>query len=230
MSSYFGVAISTEHILAIHKESKGIIFMISAPGISFDEKIIENLRRSIDFEEIELPTKDGEISQSSIMGKYVVIRAGKLVYSVVIINQKPNRFTREALHAFGIRFESRWGREIKNLYTEFDGNIKIFLENTERKGNVGVIVEEVFHLSLSLPHKIGIPMRKFKSKLTKKVWEAAEDLARGKRYIFLADLVESAKNKTGEKAVYINDSIFEIVSQGLLISIPLDVFKEKYTI
>ena len=165
MSSYFGVSISTEYVIAIHKESKGIIYIENAPGIDFDAKLIEKFRRAINFEEVELPTSDGDIKQSSIKGKYVVIRGGNMIYSVAIINQKPNRFTREALHSFGIRFESRWGREIKHFYDDYDGDTKIFHEASDTRASVDDLVEEVFHLTLSLPHKLGLPLEKIKNKL-----------------------------------------------------------------
>jgi hypothetical protein len=228
MSSYFGVSISVEVVLTIHRESKGVIYMKSAPGVDFDIGIVESFRRAINFEEVDLPNVEGEITQASIKGKYVVIRAGKLIYTACIINQKPNRFTREALHSFGIRLESRWGKEIRLLYEEFGGDISVFTTKTDNRASADDLVEEVFHLSLSLPHKLGLPMKKMKG-LTKKVWQVAENLARGNGYIFLADLVDEAKNRIGKELVYINDSIFEIVSNGLLIPIPLEEFVEKYS-
>ncbi|MHA1819829.1 MAG: hypothetical protein ACTSU2_10405 [Promethearchaeota archaeon] len=227
MSSYFGVSISVEYVIVLHKESKGIIFLESAPGIEFDMDLIEKFRRAINFEEIDLPTVESDITQGSLKGKYVVIRAGKMIYSAVIINSKPNRFTREALHSFSIRFESRWGKEIRQLYDELDGNINVFREATETRASASDLVEEVFHLSLSLPHKLGLPMKKMKG-LTKAVWQVAENLARGKGYIFLSDLVEQCRNTLKKDVVYINDAIFEIVSRGLLIPIPLEEFAKSY--
>lgn len=228
MSSYFGVSISTEYVLVVHRESKGIIFIKNAPGIDFDSNLIEDLRRAINFEEMELPNGEGEITQGSLKGKYVIIRAGKLIYCAIIINQKPNRFSREALHAFGIRFESRWGREISKFYDEFEGNTNIFHQKSETRANADDLIEEVFHLTLSLPHKLGLPLDKIKNKLTKEVWQIAESLVRGQGYIFLSDLVDTAKNQLDREVVYINDSVFELVSLGLLIPIPLEEFISKY--
>jgi hypothetical protein len=229
MSSYFGVSISVEYILVIHRESKGVIFMANAPGIEFDISLIEDFRRAINFEEMELPNGDGDITQGALKGKYVVIRGGKLIYVTAIINQKPNRFTREALHSFGIRFESRWGKEIRQIYDELNGDLQIFHQSTETRAAADDLIEEVFHLTLSLPHKLGLPLKKLKG-LAKDVWGVAEGLARGKGFIFLADLVESSKNQLGKDVVYVNDAIFEIVSEGILIPIPLAEFATKYTL
>ncbi|MBD3351008.1 MAG: hypothetical protein GF364_05925 [Candidatus Lokiarchaeota archaeon] len=228
MSSYFGVSISTEYVIALHRESKGIMYIKNAPGVDFDAELIEKFRRAINFEEIELPTTEGDIEQASIKGKYVIIRAGKMIFVAIIINQKPNRFSREALHSFGIRFESRWGREINKFYDEHQGDVKIFHEHSDTRASVDDLIEDVFHLNLSLPHKLGLPLNKIKDKLTRAVWGIAENLVRGRGYIFLSELVEAAKNNLSREVVYINDSIFELCSRGLLIPIPLDEFIEKY--
>jgi len=217
-------------VIVIHRESKNIILLKKAPGIEFNPELIESLQRAIIFEEVELPNAEGEITQSSIKGKYIIIRAGKLIYCSIIINQKPNRFSREALHAFGIRFESRWGREIKKLYEEFDGDTKIFYKSTDTRANADALIEEVFHLNLTLPHKLGLPLNKIKDKLVSSVWQIAENLVRGKGYVFLSELVETAKNELNKDVSYINDAVFELVSQGLLISIPLEEFLQKYSL
>lgn len=226
MSSYFGVSISIEYVIVLHRESKGIIFIKSTPGINFDADLIETFRRAINFEEIKLPNTDSEITQTNLNGKNIVIRAGKLIYTAVIINQEPNRFTRETLHSFGIRFESRWGKEIRQLYGELGGNVSIFHETSDTREAADDLVEEVFHLSLSLPHKLGIPTKKLKG-LAKDIWNIAENLARGKDFIFLSDLIEAAKNNLRKDIVYINDSIFEIISLGLLVPVSMDEFREK---
>jgi len=230
VSSYFGVSISTEYVIVIHRESKNIILLKKAPGIELDPELLDKFQRAIIFEEVELPNAEGEISQSSIKGKYVVIRAGKLIYTAIIINQKPNRFSREALHAFGIRFESRWGRELKKLYDDFDGDTKIFYQTSDTRANAEALIEEVFHLNLSLPHKLGLPLNKIKDKLVRAVWAIAENLVRGRGYLFLSELVETAKNQLDKQVAYINDAVFELVSRGLLIPIPLDEFLQKYSL
>lgn len=221
MSGSFATSISIEYVIVLHKESNGIIYFTVAPGVEFKPALLENFRRAIEFDEIEMPGPEGDISQATLKGKFLVIRSGKQVYTAIMINKKPDRFTREALHAFGIKFESRWGREIRTLYSELGGDVSVFKRDTERRGNADKLVEEVFRLSLALPHKLGLPTQKLK-RLTKKVWEVAEELARGKRFILLGDLLTTAREVLGKRQQDISECIFTLVQMGLIIPIPME--------
>ena len=227
MSSYFQVSISVAYVLVFHNESKGLIYVRAAPTEEFDPKFLEEIRRAIQFEEIELPQVEGDITQASVKNKYVVMRAGKLTTTILVITTKPNRFTREALHSFSIRLESRWGRELKNLYDELEGDIDIFHKNIETRMSVDNLVDEVFNLNFTLPHKLGLPPTDMKRQ-TKRVWEIAEQLARGKGYIILGDLLNEAKDRLSTGAPIIADIIYDLVTRGAMIPIPLDEFVQKY--
>ncbi|MHA1294825.1 MAG: hypothetical protein ACTSQJ_19470, partial [Promethearchaeota archaeon] len=212
MSEFFSVALSIEYLIITHMESKGIIYYSTAPGIDLDPKLIELFRRAIEFKELDLPMSEGEIEQATLEGKYLVTRAGKMIWVTLIINQKPTRFTREAIHSFSIKFENRYGREIKHLYTKFKGNIMVFRQESATRESVDGIINEVFHLDLTLPHKLGFPTGKKMSKQTQKIWNLAEDLAhkmRGK--ILLGELFTEAKKQFGYDNKVITDSIFNLV-------------------
>jgi hypothetical protein len=204
-------------------ESQGVIYYIAAPGIEFSPKLLENFNRAIQFKELDLPIAEGEIEQATLEGKYLVTRAGKWVWTTIIINQKPTRFTREAIHSFTIKFENRWGREIKHLYTKFKGDISIFKQDSMTRESVDSVIDEVFHLSLTLPHKLGFPTgKKIGSKCTK-IWQLAEDLAhktRGK--ILLGNLFSEAKKALQYDNKDITDCIWELIQINYLMPIPLD--------
>ncbi|MHA1733163.1 MAG: hypothetical protein ACTSU5_14545 [Promethearchaeota archaeon] len=221
MSGTFATSISIEYVIVLHKESNGIIYYHVAPGVEFDPSFLESFKRAIEFDEIEMPGPEADITQATLKGKFVITRAGKLVYVAIVINKKPDRFTREAVHSFGIKFESRWGREIRTLYGELGGDVSIFKQDSPRRGSADKLVEEVFHLSLALPHKLGLPTFKMKG-LTKRVWGVAEDLARGKRYILLGDLLTTAREVLRKNVHDISDEIFTLRQQGAIIPIPLE--------
>ncbi len=228
MSNYFQVSISVAYLIVIHNNSKGVIYVRGAPTEEFDPKFLEEVRRAIQFEEIDLPEIEGDISQASIKNKYVVMRAGKLTTTILVISQKPNRFTREALHSFSIRMESRWGRELRKLYNELEGDINVFHKNTDTRENLNRLVDEVFHLDFTLPHKLGLPPNDMKRN-TKRVWGVAEDLARGKGYILLGELLTEGKDRLNRSKGVIADIIFDFVSRGAMTPIPLDEFLDKYS-
>ncbi|MGQ4873545.1 MAG: hypothetical protein ACP6IY_05660 [Promethearchaeia archaeon] len=210
-------------------ESQGLIYYYTAPGIDFDPRLIELFRRAIQFKELDLPMAEGDIEQATLEGKYLVTRAGKYIWVTIIINQKPTRFTREALHSFSIKFESRYGRECKHFYTKFNGNVNIFKENSPTRESVDSIIEEVFHMNLTLPHKLGFPTGKKLSAKTKRIWNLAEDLAhKTKGYVLLGALFTEAKKELGYDNKDITDSIFNLVQAKYLLPISLEEFKRKF--
>lgn len=228
MSNYFSVSISVDYLIIIHKESMGVVFFRIAPGVEFQPSFMEELRRAIQFEEIELPQAEGDISQGTLKGKYVIMRASKFTINVLVINTKPNRFTREALHSFAIRLESRWGRELKGIYEEeLMGNIDVFYKDTDTRQSVEKLVDEIFHLEFTLPHKLGLPTVELKG-TQKKLWEVAEELARGQGYVLLGDLMQTAQERISRNKEDIPDIIFELVSRGFMTAIPLNEFIQKY--
>ncbi len=203
-------------------ESQGIIYYQVAPGIDLDPKLLELFRRAIQFKEIDLPLTEGEIEQATLEGKYLVTRAGNFTWTTIIINQKPTRFTREAIHSFSIKLESRYGREIKHLYTKYQGDINIFRETGATRESVEKITDEVFHLNLTLPHKLGFPTGKKMSKTTTKIWDLAEDLAHKTRgRILLGELFMEAKSQLGFDNKTITDAVYNLVQASYLISVPL---------
>lgn len=209
-------------------ESEGIIYYTTAPGIELDPQLFEKFRRAIQFKEIDLPNAEGEIEQATLEGKYLVTRAGTLIWTTLIINQKPTRFVREALHSFGIKFESRYGREVKNLYTKYQGDVSVFKQSSTTRESVEGIVDEVFHLNLTLPHKLGFPTGRKMSKATQKVWELAEDLAhKNKGFVLLGNLFNEAKRVHGYENKEITDSIYNLVQYNYLNPMTLDQFKSK---
>jgi len=226
LSEYFSVALSIEYLIVTHMESSGIIYFTTAPGIDLDPKLIELFRRAIQFKEVDLPSAEGEIEQATLEGKYLVTRAGKMIWVTIIINQKPTRFTREALHSFSIKFENRYGREVRHLYTKFKGDISVFKQDSTTRESVDGIIDEVFHLNLTLPHKLGFPTGRKLSKNQQKIWELSEDLAhksRGK--ILLGNLFVEAKKNLGLDNKDITDAIYDLVEWSYLIPIPLDKLK-----
>jgi hypothetical protein len=227
MSNYFTVSISIDYLVIIHKESSGIIFIRHAPGVDFDPKFIEELRRAIQFEEVELPQTEGDITQGTVKGKYVIIRAGKWTNIILVINTQPNRFTREALHSFGIRLESRWGRELKDIFNDMQGDIDAFRKDTETRQSVTKLTDEIFHLEFTLPHKLGLPSHELKG-IQKRIWSVAEELARGQGYILLGELLSTASEKFSRDKADIPDVIYDFVLRGYMTPIQLDEFVQKY--
>ncbi|GAB4330947.1 MAG: hypothetical protein Kow0069_38580 [Promethearchaeota archaeon] len=225
MKLSFETSISIEYVVIMHKENNGIIYYAVAPGVEFDPMFLESFKRAVEFDEVEMPGPEGDITQAAFKGKFVIIRSCKMVYVILVINRKPDRFTREALHGFGIKFESRWGRELRKLYGELGGDVSIFKQESPRRGSVDDLVEEQFRLTLALPHRLGFPTFQMKG-LLRKVWGVAEDLARGKRYLLLGDLLTTARETLRKNVHDISDAIFALVQKKAIVPIPMEELGE----
>lgn len=78
-----------------------------------------------------------------------------MIWITLILNKIPTPFTREILKFFCELFEGQYENEIINLYTNFQGDISIFRNQSKSKQSVEDIIEDVFHIYLTLPFKIG---------------------------------------------------------------------------
>ncbi|MHA2049170.1 MAG: hypothetical protein ACW986_06105 [Promethearchaeota archaeon] len=197
---------SIEYIIITHKESKEIIYYKTAGN--FDPKFLDTLRSSIQFEILDLPLDQGEIERTT------------LVWITLILNKLPTLFTREVLKFFCELFENQFSREISDLYTKFQGDISIFRMKSKPRESAEAIIQDVFHLYLALPFKMGSTKRKKCSSNSKKIIEFIKALVQKTQgEIFLEQVFietsESSKIPTEEIA----EIILELVQKEILLPI-----------
>ncbi len=53
--------------------------------------------------------------------------------------------------------ESRWGRELREIFEDLQGDIDVFRKDTETRQKCTKLTDEIFHLEFTLPHKLGLP-------------------------------------------------------------------------
>lgn len=178
-------------------------------------------RSSIQYEILDLPSERGEIEQATLEGKFLITRAGKMIWITLINNKIPTLFTREILKFFCDIFEDSYGYEIRELYTQFKGDISIFRQESKSRQNVEEIIEDVFHLNLTLPFKIGSTRAKKLSQKSKKIFQFAKVLIhKNKGIIYLEKLFKEASSEfdlTNEDLVEI---IFDLVQKEAFYKLP----------
>lgn len=230
ISDYFSLALSIEYLIITHRDSHGIIYIKSASEIGLDPQFIELFRTAIEEGLIEFPEIEGEFEHATFEGEYILTRAGKTIWITIFINQKPTRYTREALNLFSIEFENHFGGRVRNLYTRFKGDISIFLQESITKKTVEDIIEDTFHLSLKLPYKIGSTKGKKLSPESKKIFNISKHLARkAKKVINLEDLFNEAKGKLNYNDDDIIFFITDLIKDEILIPIFPDKMEEQLT-
>jgi len=175
-----------------------------------------------------LPLEEGSIEQATLEGKYLITRAGKMIWTTIITNQKPIIIARETLNSFCFRFEKLYKQELKNLYTEFNGDISIFQRTSLYKVSVDMIVDDEFHLQHTLPYKLGSTKGKDISSKTKKILQLAKDIAhKNKGLILLGTLFTEASHILNFDNVEIAVLINNLVENEILMPIPLEDIKKK---
>ncbi len=135
---------SYEYLLVFHNENMHVIFQNTAPDREFDFNTVEAIRQTIAQRQILIPQKEGQIGHAQLHNKYLIMRAGKYTLDVLILGMSPTRPIMDALKNFGVRFEARWGHELNNLYSKFQGEISIFLQDSDTRPNVKVLFHDIF--------------------------------------------------------------------------------------
>ena len=162
----------------------------------------------------------GEIEQATLEGRYLITRSGRMIWITLILNKLPTLFTREVLKFFCELFENQYNREIYGLYTNFQGDISIFRRGSKSKQSVEILIQEVFHLYLTLPFKLDSPKGKKCSSKSKKVIQFAKVFARKtKGKIFLEGLFNEVSENFKMSNEEIAGIIFELVQKEVLLPI-----------
>ena len=134
------------------------------------------LRSSVHYEILDLPLDEGGIEQAPLEGKYLITRAGKFVWITLILKHKPIIYAREVLKFCCKLFENQYEREIQELYSHFEGDISIFRKDPYSRQSLDKIIDDLFHLNLTFPFKIGSARGKKISSSAKKVLQFAKAL------------------------------------------------------
>jgi hypothetical protein len=229
ISEYLSLAISIEYIIISHRESRDIIYYKTAGR--FDPDFLDTFRSSIHYEVLDLPLEQGKIEQATLEGKYLISRAGKMIWITLILNKIPTLFSREILKFFCEIFEGQYENEIANLYTNFQGDISIFRKQSKSKESVEDIIEDIFHLYLTLPFKIGSTKGTKLSSKSKKVYQIAKALShRTKGNFSLERLFNDVIDSLDLNNEEIAELIFELVQNKVLLTVLLEERKRKFII
>ncbi|MFX1375995.1 MAG: hypothetical protein ACFFA0_09305 [Promethearchaeota archaeon] len=229
ISQYLFLAISIEYIIITHRESREIIYYKTAGN--FNPDFLDTFRSSVQYDILDLPMEEGKIEQATLEGKYLISRAGKKIWISLVLNKIPTLFTREVLKFFCEIFEGQYRKEILELYTRFQGDISIFRRQSKLKQSVEDIIEDIFHLHLTLPFKLGSTKGKKLSSKSKKIYQHAKVLSHKIKGGFLLEklfdeISKSFKISNEELA----ELIFKLVQTEVFIALPSEKRKRKFSI
>ncbi|KKK43633.1 hypothetical protein LCGC14_0471460 [marine sediment metagenome] len=226
ISQFFSLAISIEYIVIVHKESQEIIYYKTAGN--FNPDFLDIFRSSIQFDILDLPIEEGEIDQATLEGKYLITRACKMIWVSLILNQRPTLFTREVLKFFCEIFENQYFREISELYTFFQGDISIFRKESKSRQKIDDLIEDSFHLSLTLPFKVGTSKGRKLNPKSKKIFQFSKTIAhKYKGHISLEKLFHQAIVSLKLNNEEIAEIIYELVQKKALLPVPKDQLKKN---
>jgi len=223
------LALSIEYIIVIHRESQGIIYYKTVGN--FDPDFLDIYRSSIHYKILDLPLEQGEIEQATLEGKFLITRACNMIWITIINKNIPTLFTREVLKFFCEILEDSYNREIRDLYSHFEGDISIFKKNSKSKQSIEDIIEDVFHLYLTLPFTIGPLKGKKLEPKAKKVFRFAKDLIHKSKSNFY---LEKLFTEVGKSLTFNNEDlaeiIFDLVQERIFLPKTLEKAKKKFAI
>ncbi len=154
-----------------------------------------------------------------------------MIWISLILNNLPTLFTREVLKFFCELFEGQYKREILGLYTQFQGDISIFRKQSKSKQSIEDIIEDVFHLYLTLPYKLGSTKGKKLSPKSKKVFQFAKVLAHKTKGGFLLEkLFYEISGSLKLNNEEIAELIFNLVQNKAFLAVSLEQRKKKFVI
>lgn len=154
-----------------------------------------------------------------------------MIWITLILNKIPTLFTREIIKFFCEIFEGQYENEITNLYTKLQGDISIFRKQSKSKQSVDDIIEDIFHLHLTLPFKIGSTKGKKLSSKSKKIYQVAKALShRTKGHFMLETLFNEIIDSINLDNEEIAGLIFELVQNEILLTVSLEKRKRKFII
>ncbi len=188
-------------------------------------------RSSIQYEILDLPSEQGEIGQATLEGKFLITRAGKLIWITLINKNLPTLFMREVLKVFCEIFEDSYSSEIRDLYSHFKGDISIFRKKSKSRQSIEDIIEDVFHLYFNLPFKLGSSKGKKLLTKSKKIFQFAKVLIhKTKGQIYLEKLFHEVNKSFTFTNEDLTEIIFDLVQNKVLLPVTLEKVKKKYTI
>jgi len=154
-----------------------------------------------------------------------------MIWITLINNKIPTLFTREVLKFFCKVFEDLFSREVRDLYTHFEGDVSIFKDKSKSRQSIEDIVEGVFHLYLTLPFKIGSSKSKKLSTKSKKIFQFVKVLIhKTKGHIYLEKLFNELSKSFAFSNEDLTEIIFDLVQNKVLLPIILEKVKKKFAI
>ncbi|MHA1673448.1 MAG: hypothetical protein ACTSYI_07455 [Promethearchaeota archaeon] len=218
-------SLSFEAIVVLHHESREIIFYRKNEANSIDIALLEKLQLDIQNDEMSLPDTDYEIEisdfQSNSHFHSLILWKGKYSFVALILEQSPSQMTLDLLKNFGVRFESRFSSELETLYTSFQGNIDVFIQDLPTRQNLGKMAEEVFQIYLTQSYRLSLPQDPFPSlpSLQQEVAEFADEICKKNGHVYLKDIITHFVAENPLRKLQFQDIITEFITKKYLIRV-----------
>lgn len=208
--------LSFENVIVLHRKTKQIIFYRKNYTHDLNIRILELIQHGINEGQIELPATEYSIEQVYFRKKYLAIWKGKSSIVVLIMDHSPSQMNIELVHNFGIRMESRFSNELDHLYSSFQGNIDIFLQDLPTRQNLGKMADEIFQLQLTRAFKINSPSTPLSGK-QQEVFDYITRQYQAKGEVFLSEILNYFIEQDPLYKLQIQDILHEFIIKELLV-------------
>ncbi len=157
-------------------------------------------------EEKEL--KISSLRELSYEGFNILIQDGELIRSALVLSGASSEQLRSQLAQFTHSFEERFQNKLK----KWEGRLHSFDE-------AGVLMEDYFHISLRLPHRIAPQQQSsFKlSDLEKRVLKIAKEFGKARDYFFLKQILNAYLAASKEDKLDVLMAIYQLHQKEVLV-------------
>ena len=222
-------SLSFEAIVVLHHESREIIFYRKNETNSTNITLLEKIQSDIQNSKIALPdTVYGvelshfqSTSQTRSTSHFLILWKGKYSLVLLILEQSPSQMNIDLLQNFGVRLESRFASELETLYSSFQGNIDVFLQDLPTRQNLAKMAEEIFQIHLTQAYRLSLPEDPLPtfSPLQQKVVDFVDDISQKKGQVYLKAIFSHFVGENPLQRLQIQDIITEFLTKKYLMRV-----------
>ena len=218
-STIFDDAINLHHIMIIHKATGVSLFFKSFAEEELDPDLISGFLSAVQSFGKEIKSQKS-LNELSYGDKILLFSDGVYIRVTLVLGKSASPYMKRNLAKFVGRFESDYQTKLE----KWRGQLNIFTDT-------GDLIDDILNTSVILPHQYNADSKLLKGisrALTKQILDISKTLISEERnFMFLAQLLSIAIDKTKKQPGEIILSITELLDAKILTPIKLDLLHEQ---
>ncbi len=219
VKTVFEDAINLEHILVLYKGTGTCIFFKSYGTEEIDPELIGGFLSAVSSFGREMVAQEA-LNEISYGDKMLLLADGTYIRVALVLSKQASMILRAHLKEFIEAFENKYQENLP----KWRGQLKFFRD-------AGELVDSILNTSVILPHELKYvtsDIKKLKKSQSKELLKIANDLLQssGRKFFFLATLLNEAIEKVGKGTAEIFMGIKELKDTEILRPIDISAIEQ----